>query len=539
MGAGSKGTSAAAEEDVSLMAEAKLFARIAAPAVVMQFFTLLQRSVTAMCVGSWLGPVPLTGYSLGNLAGSLCTLSIMMGILSAMDTLAPQAMGAKRHAEVGLLAQRAAAVCLLLFLPLSVLWFNAEPIMLYLNQPPASAAYTGQLLRVTVFSMPGTIIFEVQKRFLTSQAVVWPLAGIAVAVAAMQPLFMYFFVKYLELGFDGVGLALCASQWVCPLLTWLYIRWFTPHNPATWTGFNRAALDPVGMIEFLKLGLPGILTMSEWWFWEVTCFTAGMIGAQPLAAHTVVYNLIPIMFMLSFGFSMGVTIRVGHLLAERKIATAKSVAKAGMSAGACTLCVATALVYMDPARDFWKYLFTPSADSLELVGGGDAAAAAVGEATVVAGVLADIDEIWPLVMLFLIVDGLYALNGGLMRGLGLQARNAMATFVSLWVCGIPIIYFGVLGQGWGLYGLWFMLWPLYTVLCTLQFIGYTTKSWEDVSDKIVARLRERDIAMGLRPALGKGEGGGGGAGGGEDDEGEGLLSDHRSTEEKGGGKQLP
>jgi hypothetical protein len=194
---------------------------------------------------------------------------------------------------------------------------------------------------------------------------------------------------------------------------------------------------------------------------------------------------------------------------------------------------------MDPARDVWKYLFTPSADSPELVGVGDAAAAAVGEATVVAGVLADIDEIWPLVMLFLIVDGLYALNGGLMRGLGLQARNAMATFVSLWVCGIPIIYFGVLGQGWGLYGLWFMLWPLYTVLCTLQFIGYTTKSWEDVSDKIVARLRERDIAMGLRPALGKGEGGGGGAGGGEDDEGEGLLSDHRSTEEKGGGKQLP
>ena len=139
-----------------------------------------------MCVGSWLGPVPLTGYSLGNLAGSLCTLSVMMGVLSAMDTLAPQAMGARRHAEVGLLAQRAAAVCLLLFLPLSALWLNAEAILVHLNQPPASAAYTGRLLRVTVFSMPGTILFEVQKRFLTSQAVVWPLAMVAVAVAALQ-----------------------------------------------------------------------------------------------------------------------------------------------------------------------------------------------------------------------------------------------------------------------------------------------------------------------------------------------------------------
>lgn len=305
MGVDSQGGAEAA----SLVAEAKLLARIAAPAVIMQFFMLMTRSVTAMCVGSWLGPVALTGYSLGNLAGSLCTLSIMMGILSAMDTLAPQAMGAKRYQEVGLLAQRAAAVCLLLFLPLSALWFNAEEILLYLNQPPASAAYTGRLLRVTVFSMPGTIIFEVQKRFLTSQSVVWPLAGVAVVVAALQPLFLLLFVQYLGLGFDGVGLALCASQWACPLITWLYIRCFSPHNPATWTGFDLKAIEVGGMVEFLRLGLPGILTMSEWWFWEVTCFTAGMIGAQALAAHTVVYNLIPIMFMLSFGFSMGVSIR--------------------------------------------------------------------------------------------------------------------------------------------------------------------------------------------------------------------------------------
>ena len=26
---------------------------------------------------------------------------------------------------------------------------------------------------------------------------------------------------------------------------------------------------------------------------QVTCFTAGVIGAQALAAHTIVYNLIP------------------------------------------------------------------------------------------------------------------------------------------------------------------------------------------------------------------------------------------------------
>ena len=36
-----------------------------------------------------------------------------------------------------------------------------------------------------------------------------------------------------------------------------------------------------------------------------------------------------------------------------------------------------------------------------------------------------------------------------------------------------------------------MLWPLYCILCTLQFIGYKTKDWGAVSDRIIARLRAR------------------------------------------------
>ena len=70
-------------------------------------------------------------------------------------------------------------------------------------------------------------------------------------------------------------------------------------------------------------------------------------------------------------------------------------------------------------------------------------------------------------------------------------------------CGAPFE-----GQHWGLKGLWMMLWPLYTVLCILQFIGYTTKDWEVVSDRIIARLRARcedtvdlvDVALSHWPA---------------------------------------
>ena len=52
-----------------------------------------------------LGTDALTGVALGNLAGNLTGFTLIYGMLSAMETLAPQAFGAGRFEEVGLLAQ--------------------------------------------------------------------------------------------------------------------------------------------------------------------------------------------------------------------------------------------------------------------------------------------------------------------------------------------------------------------------------------------------------------------------------------------------
>ena len=138
--------------------------------------------------------------------------------------------------------------------------------------------------------------------------------------------------------------------------------------------------------------------------------------------------------MLSHGFGIGLSTRVGHLLAERKVRSAKLVAAGGLSAGLLTLCAATAGVATDAARDAWLATFTPA---------GNATADAIdvaAEDELVAGVRRDTELIWPSVMAFLIVDGIYALNLGLMRGLGLQLSAALATILSLWVCGLPAIF---------------------------------------------------------------------------------------------------
>ena len=208
--------------------------------------------------------------------------------------------------------------------------------------------------------------------------------------------------------------------------------------------------------------------------------------------------------MLSHGFGIGLSTRVGHLLAERKVRSAKLVAAGGLSAGLLTLCAATAGVATDAARDAWLATFTPS-------GNGTADAIDVAAADeLVAGVRRDTELIWPSVMAFLIVDGIYALNLGLMRGLGLQLSAALATILSLWVCGLPAIFVVVLRGGGGLAELWGLLPPLYLGLCSLQALSYGCKDWGKVSEAIVARLAARETAMAKERAAAEGGEDGGG-----------------------------
>jgi len=35
--------------------------------------------------------------------------------------------------------------------------------------------------------------------------------------------------------------------------------------------------------EFLKLGIPGLISNSEWWFFEIVQFLAGVWGSSSLA----------------------------------------------------------------------------------------------------------------------------------------------------------------------------------------------------------------------------------------------------------------
>jgi MATE family multidrug resistance protein len=76
----------------------------------------------------------LAAVSLSNLTGNLTAISLVVGVLSAIETLAPQAFGCHRFSEIGLLCQRGILLCLLIS-PLAVgLWWNSGAILVAVGQ---------------------------------------------------------------------------------------------------------------------------------------------------------------------------------------------------------------------------------------------------------------------------------------------------------------------------------------------------------------------------------------------------------------------
>ena len=145
---------------------------LAGPTVVIQLFFMFSWTLTTSMVGAQLGVDALAGVSLANLAGNLTGVSIIYGTLSAMDTLAPRAVGTGQYRQLGLLAQRAAALCTILLVPVCVAWLNIESLLLAVGQPAAPCALAGQFLRIYIFSLPPLVGLEVCRRFCIVQEIV-------------------------------------------------------------------------------------------------------------------------------------------------------------------------------------------------------------------------------------------------------------------------------------------------------------------------------------------------------------------------------
>ena len=80
------------------------------------------------------------------------------------------------------------------------------------------------------------------------------------------------------------------TQYVMISLLFL-IMWMNPvHEKKTWPGLSMPyfleSIHPRPMVAFLSLSVGGVMSLSEWWFWESVTVLVGTMGVNELVIHT-------------------------------------------------------------------------------------------------------------------------------------------------------------------------------------------------------------------------------------------------------------
>lgn len=217
---------------------------LSVPSVATQFGMYFLYPQAASIVGRSLGTEALAGFSLGSLVGNLTCLSVIVGALTAADTLMPRAFGSGNYREVGLLAIRGIFVCVLLLTPpVIILCTSIDKILIGLGQDPVASTLAAQWIRYYLLGIPPNLAFRVMQRFLVSQHCPWPAvyAGLVPCILVHPFLLNCMVPKW---GLEGSAIAVCCTQWITLLLLFLYLRFNPVYHHESWPGKSFARYRP-------------------------------------------------------------------------------------------------------------------------------------------------------------------------------------------------------------------------------------------------------------------------------------------------------
>jgi MATE family multidrug resistance protein len=409
----------------------------------------------------WLGPQALAAGALGtNLYFALLIFGI--GLMSATSPLIAEELGRKRHSvrDVRRTVRQGFWAAVTIAVPIWIIAWNGEVILLATGQEPALAAAAGGYMRFLQWSLLPFLFYLVLRSYLAALerpgwALVKGLLALPVNVGAAWVL-MFGKFGMPPLGLAGAGIATTLSSTF--LFAGLTVVVSVDRKFRRYHLFGRFWRPDWPRYRTLwRIGIPIGLTLA----FEVTIFNAaallmGRIGADELAAHAIALQIASFCFMVPFGIGQAVTVRVGRAFGARD---AEAVTRAGWTAYALGVgfMVFTALLM----------LFAPRLlISIFLDLGEPANAPVIGFAV----------SFLLLAAVFQLADAAQAVGSGMLRGLQDTRVPMIYAAIGYWGVGLPLgiaLAFGTSLRG---IGIWIGLAAGLTVVALLMLWRWTNRT---------------------------------------------------------------
>ncbi|ORY38169.1 MATE efflux family protein [Rhizoclosmatium globosum] len=311
---GRRRTESLAIDKASLVKEASQMFPLAWPVSVGYLLQMSLNTAAVLALGR-LGTNALASMALATLYANVTGYSLIVGMGAAIDTLCSQAFGEHlagtgEKRELGRHLSRTIFIMYIMCIPISILWWFTEPLLLLANQDPQIAALSAKYTRLLI---PSLFPFQCL------------IAGMLLAYA-----------RFVE-GGDAFG----GWEW-------------------------KQVLNVRKLWNVTQLGVSGILmTCSEWWAWEIVALMAGILGPEYLAAQTIVLTSCQWAYTMPMGFSIACTTRIGNALGAGSPYQAKLSAFAGVYLGVALTVMNSSLFLL--GRNGLGYLFSDDEKVIEIV----------------------------------------------------------------------------------------------------------------------------------------------------------------------------
>lgn len=379
----------------------------------------------------------------GALGATTFAMLLLIGsaIVSAVSPLVAEAFGAQAPERVGRVVRQGIWLALGLGAPVTLLIWNAGPILLALGQDPDIVAIAEQYLRAIAWGYLPALLFAVLRSFVSALSQTRPII-IIMASGTLFNIIANYVLMFGKLGIPAFGLA--GIGWASTLSFWgifLALLYYSLKQSSIqfYRPFQRLhQFDQRIFGELLKVGLPiGVLTGVETGLFTVTTLLMGQLGTVSLAAHQIALQTAAFTFTVPLGISFATTIRVGQLVGQAKPDTARLAGYIGMGLSFMFMSFMGLLFWVVPEAIVALYLDIHNPINADVV-------------TLAKSLLG-------VAAMFQIVDGIQVAAAGALRGLKDTRIPMLIGILAYWGVGLFSGYWLGLRLGLGGVGLWWGL----------------------------------------------------------------------------------
>ena len=386
----------------------------------------------------WLGPNELAAAALALSLTFGMTL-FALGLLTASSPMMASALGARFNSvrDVRRTFRQSLWAAALMAVPVLIVLWNAEHVILAFGQEPELARLAAWFLKGYMWIIPPWLLFQVLRNFVSAlERPGWILAITATGIplnglVSWALIFGHFGLP--RLGIIGAGIG-SSIVWTAMALA-LTIVVLTDRQFRRFHIFGRFwRSDWPRFRRLFTLGAPIGLTMGfEGAVFSAAAYLMGLFGAPSVAAHQIALQIAATTFMIPLALGQAATVRVGLAYGRHD---SHGITLAGWTAfglGTAFMTVAAAVMFLFPRELITLFLEDTPANAHVI---------ALGVSFLL------------IAALFQIVDGAQVVGAGMLRGLHDTRVPMVFALFGYWAIGLGVGVALAFAMGWQGVGIW-------------------------------------------------------------------------------------